>query len=168
MIRPSIALLAICVVAGTPVRAAPKTVVRSLVCGNARLTAVSRFDPRVPPDDSFVMLAQTVSLIVSPGGRPMAVHVGPQRRSGEAGLPAAVASWACLTGTEGKTYVSFDVSCLREDNDGACHGEKEWFPLMSTDGTRPDAGYALQDPRYGALYRRLGIKDDGVQMTGIW
>ena len=166
--RLSIPLLAMCVIAGTPARAAPKMVTSFLVCGSARLTAVSHFDPKVPPDDNFVMLAQTVSLVASPSSKPMVIQVGPQPRSGEVGLPAAIASWACLTGTKGKTYVSFDVSCLREDSDGACHGEKEWFPLMSTDGTRPDAGYALQDPRYDALYRRLGISDDGVQMTGIW
>ena len=83
-------------------------------------------------------------------------------------LASAVVSWACLSSTKGKTYVLLDISCMRENYDGICRGQKEWFRIVGTDGSRPDAGYAPQDPRYDVLDKRLGISVDSVQLTGIF
>ena len=137
--------------------AAPKTVTSTRSCGPATITATSTTDPHVPPDDYFAWLAQRLTL--TQGRRAIVLQVDPKANTITIGqqkaLAVAVASWACLTSTQGKTYVLLDVSWMRENYDGVCRGQKEWVRIVGTDGSRPDAGYTPQDPRYGALYRRL-------------
>jgi len=56
------------------------------------------------------------------------------------------------------------VYCARDDAGGICAGQQEWMRVMSLSGNRPDAGYAPQDFRYMALFGRLGLNVDGLQM----
>lgn len=165
-------IAALCMALSGAATAAPKTVTSTLSCGPATITATSTTDPHVPPDDDFAWLAQKLTLTGTPGGQTIALQADPKASTILVGqqkaLAAAVASWACLTSTRGKAYVLLDVSCMRENYDGVCHGQKEWVRIVGTDGIRPDAGYAPQDPRYGALYKRLGISADNVQLIGIF
>ena len=152
--------------------AAPKTVTRTLSCGPATITATSTTDPHVPPDDDFAWLAQKLTLTGAHGHQAIPLQADPKASMIAVGqqkaLAAAVVSWACLTSSQGKTYTLLDISCMRENYDGVCHGQKEWIRIIGTDGSRPDAGFAPQDPRYDALYKRLGISADDVQLTGIF
>ncbi|NPD69664.1 hypothetical protein HN018_27965 (plasmid) [Lichenicola cladoniae] len=163
---------AICTTLSATAIAAPKTVTSTLSCGPATVTATSTTDPHVPPNDDFAWLAQKIMLSGTPAHKSVSLQVDPKAGMIAIGrqkaLAAAVVSWACLTSTQGKTYVLLDVSCMRENDDGVCHGQKEWVRIVGTDGSHPDTAYAPQDPRYDALYKRLGISVDNVQLTGIF
>ena len=165
-------VVALCTTFSAIAIAAPKTVTHTLSCGPATVTATSTTDPHVPPNDNFAWLAQKLTLTGARGHQAIPLQVDPKVSMIAVGqqkaLAAAVVSWACLTSTQGKTYVLLDISCMRENYDGICRGQKEWFRIVGTDGSRPDAGYAPQDPRYDALDKRLGISPDGVQLTGIF
>ncbi len=165
-------VVALCMTFSATAIAAPRTVTRTLSCGPATVTATSTTDPHVPPDDDFAWLAQRLTLTGAHDHQGIPLQADPKASMIAVGqqkaLAAAVVSWACLTSTQGKTYVLLDISCMRENYDGVCHGQKEWVRIVGTDGSRPDAGYAPQDPRYDALDKRLGISADGVQLTGIF
>ncbi|NPD69800.1 hypothetical protein HN018_28315 (plasmid) [Lichenicola cladoniae] len=170
--KMTLPIVAICATLSATVIAAPKTVTSTLSCGPATVTATSITDPHVPPDDDFAWLAQKLTLTGTPTHKALPLQVDPKASMIVVGqqkaLAAAVVSWACLTSTQGKTYVLLDVSCMRENYDGVCHGQNEWVRVVGTDGSHPDAAYVPQDPRYEALYKRLGISVDSVQLTGIF
>jgi len=74
---------------------------------------------------------------------------------GRQALADLVMSWACVQGS--RPIVMLEMTCARGDLGGVCHGEKEWFRLLDTSGHRLDENYLPQDPRYTALYKRLGV-----------
>lgn len=146
--------------------AKPVTGVARLACADVQVIARSVYDPSQSPDDGTVWLQQNIEITGTSGSVTLPSERGQTTadKTGKAGLSAFVASWVCVQGSNGAHYLWLDYGCARDQLDGVCHGEKEWLRLFSLDGRKMDAGYMPQDPRYEDLYRKLGVKTNGVQM----
>jgi hypothetical protein len=141
--------------------AAPVTGEKQLVCGGAVLRAVSSYDADAGPD--VIWTSQSLTLAQNGQSRPLPLETG--SKQGDGGLEAIVSAWGCFHG-HGRAYILLDYACTRDDFGGICAGQQEWSRLLSPDGKRLDAGYAPQDPRYMALYAKLGFGPQGLQLTG--
>ena len=143
----------------------PRVGTADLVCGAARLHARTASVAHVAPDDGLAWVSQEI-ILQGPGGVPSRLHVvdiDQKPGTDGRGLQVFVSSWQCLGGRGGKV-IELWLACNRADLGGTCKGEREWERLVDVTGRPLDAGYAPQDPRYGALSRRLGIPVDGVKL----
>lgn len=77
-------------------------------------------------------------------------------------LAAPVTAWQCLK-TQTGHILELWYSCAYLDEDPPqqyCSVANEWKRYISTEGGLLDRGYAVDDPRYGALLARLGYQGD--------
>jgi hypothetical protein len=151
-----------------PAFAAPVTGTAALSCGGAGLTARTVRDAHMKPDDAFGYLSQIILLRPAANSPEISLHAAPAQLmrlpGGQSVLSVIVQSWACLRAKTGARYVLLDVACQRDDSGGACGGQAERFALFSVTGVQLDVGNSPQTPRATALYARLGVTADGVQM----
>ena len=135
---------------------------RSLRCGGSLFTVTNTYAP-----DAFVVW-QTID-VRRKDGRVFHVDLRNLRKGRATGIFGFVSSWLCHRYRH-REFVELLYGCdsymTDADVDRYCRGENtaEWVRYIGLSGEPLDPGYVIEDPRYDALERRLGIKDGRTMM----
>lgn len=86
-------------------------------------------------------------------------------------LDAAVTGWACLTASDGKTYIYLMYTCVESVSRPACEGDRrEWVRLFDPYGKALNARFPHAGGRTPALMKKLGLAryvEDGVSLQDV-
>lgn len=138
-----------------------------LACGGASLTASTVF--REVADQDRQILSQSIA--ITPPGKKTATMLKLEahrlRQPFLPGVPvldASATGWACVTASDGKSYVYVMMTCTESPLHPDCAGPtREWMSLYDTRGRALTAGMPHEGPREAALIKRLKLEhlDDG-------